>query len=131
MIVLDASAVLRALADETPDVALLKRLTKTTMHVPYLIDAEVLYALRGLVLGRKIPADRANDARRDFAALHLTRYPIRDLGDRVWALRDDLTAYDACYVALAEALDCPLVTSDAKLAGAAGHFAQIEVYPPK
>jgi predicted nucleic acid-binding protein len=131
VIVVDTSAVLRALADETPDVALLKRLATTSMHVPHLIDAEVLNALRGLVLGRKISADRANDARRDFAALHLTRYPIHDLGDRIWRLRDNLTAYDACYVALAEALDSPLVTSDAKLAGAAGHFAQIEVYPPK
>lgn len=80
--------------------------------------------------------DRAADARRDFAVLSLTRYPIRDLGDRIWALRDDLTACDACQgvspqVALAEAPDCPLVTSDAKPAGAAGRFAQIEVYPPK
>lgn len=131
MIVADTSAVLRALADETPDGALLERLARTSMHVPHLIDAEVLNALRGLVLGRKIPVDRANDARRDFAALRLIRYPIHDLGDRVWALRDNLTAYDACYVALAEALDCPLVTSDAKLAGAAGHFAQVEVYPPR
>ena len=131
MIVVDTSAVLRVLADETPDVALLKRLATTTMHVPHLIDAEVLNALRGLVRGRKISADRANDARRDFAALYLTRYPIHDLSDRIWGLRDNLTAYDACYVALAEALDCPLVTSDAKLAGAAGHFAQIDVYPPK
>lgn len=131
MIVIDTSAVLRALADETPDIALQKRMIMSPMHVPHLIDAEVLNALRGLVLGRKISVDRATDARRDFAALYLTRYPIHDLGDRIWALRDNLTAYDACYVALAEALDCPLVTSDAKLAGAAGHFAQIEVYPPK
>ena len=130
MIVIDTSAVLRALADETPDIALQKRMIMTRMHVPHLIDAEVLNALRGLVLGRKISVDRATDARRDFAALSLTRYPIRDLGDRIWALRDNLTAYDACYVALAEALDCPLVTSDAELAEAAGHFAQIEVYPP-
>lgn len=131
MIVADTSAVLRALADETPDAALLERLATAPMHVPHLIDAEVLNALRGLVLGRKISLDRANDARRDFATLHLIRYPIRDLGDRIWRLRDNLTAYDACYVALAEALDCPLVTSDAKLAGAAGHFAQVEVYPPR
>lgn len=131
MIVADTSAVLRALADETPDAALLERLATAPMHVPHLIDAEVLNALRGLVLGRKISPDRANDARRDFATLHLIRYPIRDLGDRIWRLRDNLTAYDACYVALAEALDCPLVTSDAKLAGAAGHVAQVEVYPPR
>jgi predicted nucleic acid-binding protein len=131
VIVVDTSAVLRALAEESPDAALLRRLASTSMHVPHLIDAEVLNALRGLVLGRKISADRANDARRDFAALHLTRYPVRELGDRIWGLRDDLTAYDACYVALAEALGCPLVTSDAKLARASGHYAQIDVYPPK
>jgi predicted nucleic acid-binding protein len=130
MIVVDTSAVLRALAEETPDAALLERLTTAPLHVPHLIDAEVLNALRGLVRGRKITADRATDARRDFAALRLTRYPVHDLGDRIWALRDNLTAHDACYVALAEALDCPLVTSDAKLAGAVGHFAEIDVYPP-
>ena len=130
MIVVDTSAILRALADEKPDDTLLRRLAGTPMHVPHLIDVEVLHALRGLVLGRKISPDRANDARRDFAALPLTRYPMRDLGDRVWHLRNNLTAYDACYVALAEALDCPLVTSDAKLEKASGHYAEIEVYPP-
>jgi predicted nucleic acid-binding protein len=130
VIVVDTSAVLRALADETPDAALVKRLSSAPMHVPHLIDAEVLHALRGLVLGKKISVDRATDARRDFTALRLTRYPIRDLSDRIWELRDNLTAYDACYVALAEALDCPLVTSDAKLAGAPGNFAEIEIYPP-
>ncbi|MCO5994428.1 type II toxin-antitoxin system VapC family toxin [Actinoallomurus rhizosphaericola] len=130
MIVVDTSAILRALADEKPDARLTERLTGAPMHVPHLIDTEILHALRGLVLGRKMTPDRANDARRDFAALPLTRYPVRDLGERVWSLRGNLTASDACYVALAEALDCPLVTSDAKLKKASGHYAEVEVYPP-
>jgi predicted nucleic acid-binding protein len=130
VIVADTSAILRALADERPDAVLLERLITAPMHVPHLVDVEVLHALRGLVLGRKISIDRANDARRDFAVLRLTRYPMHDLENRIWDLRDNLTAYDASYVALAEALDCPLVTSDAKLGKAAGHYAEIEVYPP-
>lgn len=130
MIVADTSAVLRALVGEEPDPALQKRLTSTTLHVPHLIDVELLHALRGLVLGRKISVDRANDARKDYVDLRLIRYPMRDLENRIWVLRDNMTAYDASYVALAEALDCPLVTSDAKLAKASGHYAEIEVYPP-
>jgi predicted nucleic acid-binding protein len=129
VIVADTSAVLRALVGEEPDPALQERLASTTLHVPHLIDVELLHALRGLVLGRKISVDRANDARKDYVDLRLTRYPMRDLENRIWVLRDNLTAYDASYVALAEALDCPLVTSDAKLAKASGHYAEVEVYP--
>jgi predicted nucleic acid-binding protein len=76
----------------------------------------------------QISAERAHDARADFAELTLVRYPHEPLGDRVWDLRENLTAYDATFVALAEALDVPLVTCDARLAGAPGHDAQIELY---
>jgi predicted nucleic acid-binding protein len=61
------------------------------------------------------------------AAFPLTRYPHRGLLPRVWALRDNLTAYDAVYVALAEALDAPLVTRDRRLAAGPGHQAVVEV----
>ncbi|MER6005510.1 type II toxin-antitoxin system VapC family toxin [Nonomuraea angiospora] len=65
----------------------------------------------------------------DFSDLPLVRYPIERLADRIWALRDNLTVYDAAYIALAEALGCTLVTTDAKLRSACGHRAEVEVYP--
>lgn len=61
--------------------------------------------------------------------LRLTRYSHTPLVARIWELRNNLTAYDAAYVALAEALDAPLVTTDAKLARASGHRARVELYP--
>lgn len=92
-----------------------------SLHVPHLADTEVLAALRGLVAGRKLSAPRAQDALRDLDRLLLFRYPVHAIADRVWELRANLTAYDATYVALAERLDCPLVTCDRKLArGARG-----------
>ena len=63
----------------------------------------------------------------DLLELSLTRYPHDVLLFRVWELRDNLTAYDAAYVALAEALDAPLVTCDGKIASASGHHARVEV----
>ena len=77
-----------------------------------------------------IGADRAADARLDLADLPLRRYPHVPLLERAWELRDNVSAYDAMYVALAELLDAPLVTCDASLARAAGVRAQIEVYAP-
>jgi len=75
--------------------------------------------------------DRAQDARTDYADLNITRYPVSGMSNRIWQLRDNLTAYDACFVALAEALECPIVTSDQRLYRAAGHSAQVEVHPAR
>ena len=72
--------------------------------------------------------DRASDTRGLFAELSLTRYPHAPLADRSWALRDNLSAYDAAFVALAEVLGAPLVTCDAALAAASGHRARIELF---
>ncbi|MFI7453352.1 type II toxin-antitoxin system VapC family toxin [Nonomuraea sp. NPDC049714] len=106
-----------------------RRLQRTiSLHAPAIVDAEVLSALRGLVVSGKLPLHRANTARRDFADLPLIRYPIDKLADRVWELRNNLTVYDASYIALAEALDCTLVTTDDKLRNACGHHAAVEVY---
>ena len=129
MIVADTSAVLQCLTGVETDPALPRRLASAgSLHVPHLIDVEVLSALRGLVLGGKLSDDRAADARRDFHALRLIRYPIAGIADRVWNLRHAMTAYDACYIALAEALSCPLVTCDSRLNRSTGHRARIELF---
>lgn len=129
MLVVDTSAVLEALAAVDPAPGLVERLARNgDLHAPHLIDVEVLHALRRITIARAISEDRAADTRADYAELALTRYPHRPLSDRVWELRHNLTAYDATFVALAEALDAPLVTCDARLASAAGHGARIELF---
>lgn len=121
MLVVDTSAVLAALAERMPDEALVQRLAEDgDLHAPHLIDIEILQALRGLVRGGKLGADRAEDVRADVAALAITRYGHEPLADRIWALRENLTAYDAVFIALSEALEAPLVTCDARLAAAPG-----------
>lgn len=129
MLVVDSSAVLEALAARDPSPELAERLADDgDLHAPHLIDTEVLHALRRLLRRRQISPERAYDARMDFAELTLVRHPHEPLNDRVWELRENLTAYDATFVALAEAFDVPLVTCDARLATAPGHRALIEVY---
>jgi len=129
VLVLDSSAVLEALAARDPAPGLVERLEQDgDLHAPHLIDTEVLHALRRMLRRRQITGERAHDTRTDFSDLTLVRYPHEPLGDRVWELRENLTAYDATFVALAEALDVPLVTCDARLAAAPGHNAHIELY---
>jgi predicted nucleic acid-binding protein len=90
------------------------------LHAPELIEPETLNALRGLVRGGDVTVQRAGEAITDLASARLMRYPHAPLRPRVWALRDTLSAYDASYLALAEALDDPvLITGDAGLAKAA------------
>lgn len=85
-------------------------------------------AVRGLTLGNCLSATRASDLLTDFDDLTIRRWPAADtLRRRAFQLRDSITAYDAAYVALAEALDCPLVTRDARLGRSTGHDARIEV----
>lgn len=91
-------------------------LTRTLPAVPDIINVEFLHALRSLLLGDKLRADRAEQARRLFQETPKQRIPSRVLSDRVWALRDNFTAYGAAFIALAEVLDVPLLTCDAKLA---------------
>jgi predicted nucleic acid-binding protein len=130
MLVVDTSAVLAALAQKPPDQALVARLSDDgDLHAPHLIDIELLNALRGLVRGGVLNADRAEDVRTDVADLALTRYGHEPLADRIWALRENLSAYDAAFVALAEALEVPLVTCDSRLANAPGVTA--ELFPPE
>lgn len=129
MIVLDTSAAIAAIVGVSPHQTLLARIADARgIHAPHLIDVEGLSALRGLVRGGKLSDDRASDARRDLADLAIRRYPLVGIADRVWALRDAMSAYDACFVALAEALDCPLVTCDRRLVRLTGHAADIELF---
>ncbi len=129
MLVVDTSAVLEVIAGRSPPSALVERLAgDAVLHAPHLIDVEMLHALRRLALAGALTADRAQDARTDFADLTVLRYPHEPLADRAWELRHDLTAYDAVFVALAEALDVPLVTCDARLAAAPTHRAQVELF---
>jgi predicted nucleic acid-binding protein len=128
VLVLDTSAALHVLAHRPAHPALLARLRQEELTAPHVIDLELLEALRGLVRGRRVTPDQAEDIRADFGALSITRFAQGGLTDRIWELRHNLTAYDAAYVALAEILDCPLVTSDARMAKASGHHADVEVY---
>ncbi len=129
-VVVDASIVLRLLANRTIDEGLRQRLAAPrTVHAPHLIDAEVGSAVRGLLLGGKIGLPRAVEMLADFAALRITRHPMHPHLGRIIELRNNLTAYGACYVALSETLRMPLLTQDLKLSRATGHHAELQVYP--
>jgi predicted nucleic acid-binding protein len=96
-------------------------------HSPHLIDVEVTQGLRRLVRAGEVSADRAAEAIEDLIDLDLHRHAHLDLLTRSWKLRDNVTAYDAMSIALAEALDATVVTCDTPLAKTPGHRAHIEV----
>jgi predicted nucleic acid-binding protein len=129
VIVLDASAVVPLLLDPAGTTERLQdRLRReSALHAPHLIDVEVVHTLRRLILGGGLNAARARRAVRRLAVLPLVRWPHDRLVGRALALRDQLTAYDATYVALAEGLGATLLTRDARMARAGGHRARIEV----
>lgn len=129
MLVVDTSAILDAIAAYESAPGLIARLAKDgDLHAPHLIDVEILHALRGMSMREEITPERAVDARTDFAETALLRYPHEPLSDRIWELRHNLSAYDAAFVALAETLEVPLVTCDARLASSSSHNAQIELF---
>ncbi len=130
MIVVDTSAVIGVLAGQPRVARLVDRVINDgDLHAPHLIDVEFQHALRRLVVAGAINDDRAADARMDFGNLTIVRYPHVSLADRMWELRHNVTAYDAAFLALAEALGAPLVTCDARLAREPGHAASVEVFP--
>lgn len=122
MIVVDASVVLEMLLNTTRGRAAARTLLAPgeSLHAPHLVDVEVAQALRRWERHGELSPTRASDARVDLGELPLTRYGHAPLLPRIWALRARFTAYDAAYVALAEALECRLATFDANLARAAG-----------
>ncbi|MGB3686913.1 MAG: type II toxin-antitoxin system VapC family toxin [Ornithinimicrobium sp.] len=126
MIVIDASAMVEALIGRDCDSELLDALA-ADVAAPYLLDVEVLSALRALLLGGRLEPDAAEDARVNHFALSLIRLDIPPLADRIWSLRHQYTSYDAAYIALAEALDAPLYTCDDELAGTS-HQAHVRVF---
>lgn len=129
MLVLDTSAAIAAVVGHPINPRLLERLGDDgDLHAPHLLDVETLHVLRRLVRTGQTTPERAAQAREDLDALRVLRYPHAGLLDRMWALRENLTAYDAAFVALSETLGVPLVTADRRLAVAPGHRATIEVF---
>ena len=128
MIVVDASAVLDVLLRTGRAAGVEARIFRRTetLHAPHLLDLEVLQVLRRYAQ-RDMSLDRAQLAISDFLDFPITRYPHDLFVHRIWEMRTRLTAYDAAYVALAEALDAPLLTCDARLARSRGHSARIEL----
>ena len=129
MIVVDASALLEFLLQTPLGTRIEARLLRDEdeLHAPHLVDVEVVQGLRRLVRTGEVSPGRAEEAIADLTDLDLHRHPHLDLLGRAWKLRDNFTAYDAMYVALAEAIDAGIVTCDSPLAKAPGHRARIEV----
>ena len=129
MIVLDASAALEVLLRTPAASALEARLfdAAESLHAPHLIDVEVAQVLRRFCRSGHLLPERCREALTDFADFPLTRYPHDFLLSRVWELRMNLTAYDAVYIALAEALGATLLTRDRRLASAPAGRARIEL----
>jgi predicted nucleic acid-binding protein len=129
MIVIDASALLEFLLQTPLGTRVEARLfrAENEFHAPHLVDVEVVQGLRRLVRARELASGRAAEAIADLGELDLHRHAHFDLLARAWRLRDNITAYDAMYVALAEALGAPIVTCDGPLANASGHRATIQV----
>ena len=104
-----------ALVGDSANPSLLALLADEELHAPALLDFEVASALRGHALGGKLDPGRLEEAVEDFIAFRIERHPMTSLLGHVLDLRDNFTAYDAAYVVLAQALDSPVVSADAKL----------------
>lgn len=128
MIVVDASVLAPALADDGVDGDRVReRVRDEQLAAPELIDLEILSTLRRAVRSGRLDERRSGQALDDLAALPLRRVSHQALLRRAWDLRDNLTAYDAAYVALAEALDALLLTADAAMGKASGIRCEVEV----
>ena len=129
MIVVDASAVLELLLGVTtaPDIQTRLFEPGESLHAPHLLDLEIAQVLRRYVLNGELTPRRGKQALTDFADFPIIRYPHALFLPRIWALRHNVTAYDAAYIALAESLPAPLLTCDTRLAAAPGHRAIIEL----
>jgi predicted nucleic acid-binding protein len=129
VIVVDASAALELLLRTKRAARIEARLLAPgeTLHAPHLLDVEVAQVVRRYWRSGEIDADRGRQALSDLLDLPIARYPHDVLLRRVWELRQNVTAYDAAYLALAEALGARLLTCDARLAAAPGHRARVEL----
>jgi predicted nucleic acid-binding protein len=129
MIVLDASALVELLLGTSLGRSIAVRIAdpEVSLHAPHLADVEVAQALRRYVREGELDAGSAASALEDLRALDVQRHSHEPLLDRVFALRANLTAYDAVYVALAEALQTTLLTCDGRLARAPGMARRVEL----
>ncbi|TFV57756.1 PIN domain-containing protein [Geodermatophilus sp. DF01-2] len=128
MIVVDAGVLSTGLADDSAAGSTVRaRLSGEELAAPELVDLEVASVLRRLLRTGRVTAARARLALEDLVDLPVDRAPHRPLLARCWELRDNLTPYDAAYVALAESLDCTLLTSDGRLSRAPGLRCDVEV----
>jgi predicted nucleic acid-binding protein len=129
LIVLDASAVIELLLRTVRGARVTERIAPDTetLHAPHLIDLEVAQVLRRFERLGDLTADTARRALTNFGDLRIQRYRHDLLLPRIWELRSNATAYDAAYLALAEALPAVLLTADARLASLPGHRAKVEV----
>lgn len=129
MIVTDASVIAELLLQTPAAAALEERIfdPAETLHAPALLDVEVTQVLRRWVRAGQLSEPRARAGMVLLARLPVRRYLHEPLLARMWTLRASLTVYDAAYVALAEALDAPLVTRDARLVRSTGHRAHVEL----
>lgn len=130
MIVLDASAVVEWLLRTTAGQRIHQRISlqPKSLHAPHLLDVEVLHVLRRLVQQGVLTSSRAEGAIQDLLDLRITRHPHSGFLPRMWRLRNNFSAYDAAYVALAEGLTATLLTRDARLASAPVHSVRVEVF---
>jgi predicted nucleic acid-binding protein len=130
MIVSDASFLVTVLSDDGRDgVQARERLHQEELAAPHLVDVEIASVLRRSVLNGSITRQRAVQALRDLSDLPVERVTHLALLPRVWELRGNYTAYDACYVAVAELFHAPLLTYDARLAAGPSARCAFEVFP--
>ena len=129
MIVVDASAILEVLLNTPQAERVSTRILdpRESLHAPHLLDLEVVQVLRRYDAAGDLSVDRATLAFEDLAAFPIRRYPHDMLIRRIWELRKNVTAYDAAYLALAEALGATLVTRDSRLARVRGVSARVEI----
>jgi predicted nucleic acid-binding protein len=128
VIVVDASALLEVLLRTALAPTLEARLFGgETLHAPHLLDVEIAQVIRRYERNGALTAARGREALDDLADLRIERYPHHPFLARIWSLRANASAYDASYLALAEVLGVPLLTTDRRLAGVPGHAARVEV----
>jgi len=127
VIVIESSAMVEALVGDPANSNLLALLADEELHAPALLDFEVASALRGHVLDGKLDPVRLEEAVEDFVAFRIERHPMTDLLGHMLDLRDNFTVYDAAYLVLAQALEVPVVSADAKLREASRLGIEVQV----
>jgi predicted nucleic acid-binding protein len=129
-VVVDASVIVAALVDGGSDGEwAASELAHEDLVAPHLMPVEVANILRRAVLAGNLSADSGALAHGDLVRLRVGLFPYEPHAERVWGLRDNLTTYDAWYVALAEALELPLVTLDRRTARASGPRCEFRLPP--